>query len=101
MTPYIAQRDPALWDEPTAFRPQRFLEGHRRGAAGDAVFWPFGLGPRMCIGRDFAYVEGMTVLSVLLRQAMFTCVPGVEPTPAALVTLRPSDALPLVVSPRG
>ncbi|MEY3734816.1 MAG: hypothetical protein RL347_2175, partial [Actinomycetota bacterium] len=47
MTPYIVQRDPALWDEPTAFRPQRFLDGHRRGAAGDAVFWPFGLGPRM------------------------------------------------------
>ncbi len=101
MTPYIAQRDPALWDEPTSFRPQRFLDGHRRGAAGDAVFWPFGLGPRMCIGRDFAYVEGMTVLANLLRHVEVSRLPGVAPRPAALVTLRPADALPLVVSPRG
>ncbi len=100
MTPYIAQRDPALWGEPTAFRPQRFLDGHRRGASGDAVFWPFGLGPRMCIGRDFAYVEGMTVLSVLLRRVRVSRLPGVAPRPAALVTLRPADALPLLISPR-
>ena len=101
MTPYIAQRDPQLWEAPTEFRPQRFLDGHRRGAAGDAIFWPFGLGPRMCIGRDFAYVEGMAVLSVLLRQVAVSRVPGVVPRPAALVTLRPADALPLVVRPRG
>jgi cytochrome P450 len=101
MTPYIAQRDPLLWEAPTEFRPQRFLDGHRRGAAGDAIFWPFGLGPRMCIGRDFAYVEGMAVLSVLLRQVAVSRIPGVVPRPAALVTLRPVDALPLVVRPRG
>jgi cytochrome P450 len=100
MTPYIVQRDPEVWEDPTAFRPQRFLDGHRRGASGDAVFWPFGLGPRMCIGRDFAYVEGMTVLSVILRQVTVSRVPGVTPRPAALVTLRPADALPLVVHPR-
>ena len=100
MTPYIAQRDPMLWDEPAEFHPRRFLDGHRRGAAGDAVFWPFGLGPRMCIGRDFAYVEGMTVLAVLLRQLEFTRLPGATPRPAALVTLRPADPLPLVVTRR-
>lgn len=100
MTPYIAQRDPDLWDQPTEFRPRRFLEGHRRGAAGDAVFWPFGLGPRMCIGRDFAYVEGMAVLAVLLRRIRLARLPGEVPTPAPLVTLRPADALPLVVSRR-
>jgi cytochrome P450 len=55
----------------------------------------------MCIGRDFAYVEGMAVLSVLLRQVAVSRVPGVVPRPAALVTLRPADALPLVVRPRG
>jgi cytochrome P450 len=55
----------------------------------------------MCIGRDFAYVEGMAVLSVLLRQVAVSRVPGVVPRPAALVTLRPADALALVVRPRG
>ena len=52
------------------------------------------------IGRDFSYVEGMAVLSVLLRQVTVSRVPGVMPRPAALVTLRPADALPLVVRPR-
>ena len=100
MTPYIAQRDPDLWEEPTRFRPQRFLDGHRRGAAGDAVFWPFGLGPRMCIGRDFAYVEGMAALATLLQRVSLSPVPGAQPRPAALVTLRPAEALPLMVRPR-
>ena len=99
MTPYIAQRDPDLWEEPTRFRPSRFLDGPRRGTAGDAVFWPFGLGPRMCIGRDFAYVEAMSVLAVLLRRVRLARLPGVIPDPAALVTLRPAGALPLVVTP--
>ena len=55
----------------------------------------------MCIGRDFAYVEGMTVLANLLRHVEVSRLPGVAPRPAALVTLRPADALPLVVSPAG
>ena len=100
MTPYIAQRDPALWEEPTEFRPRRFLDGHRRGAAGDAVFWPFGLGPRMCIGRDFAYLEGISVLSVLLQRVRLERLPGIVPRPAALVTLRPAQPLPIVVRSR-
>ena len=47
-----------------------------------------------------AYVEGMTVLATLLREVAVSRLPGVTPRPAALVTLRPADALPLVVSPR-
>ncbi len=107
MTPYIAQRDGAVWSEPTLFNPERFAGG--RGAApgrggraqADAEYWPFGLGPRMCIGKDFAYVEAITVLAVLLQRVRVSRVPG-EPAPRAvpLVTLRPADALPLVIRPR-
>lgn len=100
MTPYLAQRDPALWAAPERFDPGRFL-GERRGGAGDdAAYWPFGLGPRMCVGKDFAYLEATAVLASLLQRVQVSRVPG-QPSPRAvpLVTLRPADALPLVVTP--
>lgn len=103
MTPYVAQRDPDSWDDPDEFRPERFLAGGgaRRGVDGDAVYWPFGLGPRMCIGREFAYVEGVLVLSALAGRVRLERLAG-HPDPRAvpLVTLRPHGSLPLVVRPR-
>jgi cytochrome P450 len=99
MTPYLAQRDPAAWPEPRAFDPDRFVGAQRGGAADDATYWPFGLGPRMCVGKDFAYLESISVLATLLQCVRFARVPG-EPDPRAvpLVTLRPADALPLVIT---
>lgn len=98
MTPYLAQRDPDLWPEPDGFDPERFLGEQRGGAADDAAYWPFGLGPRMCVGKDFAYLESISVLATLLQRMRVARVPG-EPDPRAvpLVTLRPAGALPLVV----
>ncbi|MBM3685449.1 MAG: cytochrome P450 [Actinobacteria bacterium] len=101
MTPYLAQRDPRMWPEPERFDPERFLGEQRGGAADDAAYWPFGLGPRMCVGKDFAYLESISVLASLLQHVRVERVPG-EPDPRAvpLVTLRPAGALPLIVRPR-
>lgn len=98
MTPYLAQRDAAAWPDPTRFDPGRFLGERRGGAAHDADYWPFGLGPRMCVGKDFAYLEATAVLASLLQRVRVSRVPD-DPDPRAvpLVTLRPADALPLVV----
>jgi cytochrome P450 len=98
MTPYLAQRDAASWLDPQRFDPERFLGERRGGAADDAAYWPFGLGPRMCVGKDFAYLEATAVLASLLQRVRVARVPG-QPDPRAvpLVTLRPADALPLVV----
>ena len=100
MTPYLAQRDASAWSDPDEFDPERFLGEHRGGAAHDAAYWPFGLGPRMCVGKDFAYLEATAVLASLLQRVRVSRVPG-QPDPRAvpLVTLRPADALPLVVTP--
>ena len=98
MTPYLAQRDGTAWPDPERFDPDRFLGERRGGAADDADYWPFGLGPRMCVGKDFAYLETIAVLASLLQRVRVSRVPG-QPDPRAvpLVTLRPADALPLVV----
>ena len=101
MTPYLAQRDPDVWPDPDRFDPGRFLGEQRGGAAGDAAYWPFGLGPRMCIGKDFAYLEATAVLASLLQRIRVSRVPGQpERRAVPLVTLRPQDALPLVVTSR-
>lgn len=48
-------RDPDLWDEPLAFRPERFRDGWRTERPSYS-YYPFGVGPRACIGRSFAYM---------------------------------------------
>ena len=99
MTPYLAQRDPAVWPDPERFDPQRFLGEQRGGAADDAAYWPFGLGPRMCVGKDFAYLESIAVLASLLQRVRVARVPAqADPRAVPLVTLRPAGALPLVVT---
>ena len=86
-------RDPALWEAPEEFRPDRFLDAPRP-AAGSYV--PFGAGPRLCIGRDLALVEEVLVLATLLRERTVRPA-GPAPRVDALVTLRPRGGLPLHV----
>jgi len=97
VSPWLVHRHPDWWRRPERFEPERFL------AAGfdRTAFVPFGFGPRMCIGREFAYVEGVLVLACLARRFSFTFPPGRSMPPArALVTLRPAGGLPLRVAIR-
>jgi cytochrome P450 len=96
---WALHRHPAWWAEPAAFRPERWLED----ASGGAPRWayvPFGAGPRLCIGRDFALVEATLLLAELARHWAVAPVPGPPPQVDALVTLRPRGGLPLRLIPR-
>lgn len=61
MSQYVVHRDPDVWDDPLAYRPERFEPG-----AGDDrptySYFPFGGGPRMCIGRQFSLMEARLIL---------------------------------------
>ena len=97
VSPWLLHRHPDRWDEPAAFRPERFLSGDVDRTA----FIPFGAGPRLCIGRDFSYVEAVLMLAGLARDVRLTYPAGTQvPRADALVTLRPVGGLPLRVSPR-
>ena len=89
MSPWIVHRHSAAWDEPALFRPERFLlEGAGPRAPMRSAFIPFGAGPRMCIGRDFAYAEAVLALSMICRTVRLAPTgPPVRPLP--LVTIRP------------
>ena len=105
LSPWLLHRRPASWEEPAAFRPERFLsqgQGQSQSrAAGRGDYLPFGAGPRLCIGRDVALVEATLVLAALLRDRAVAAPPGSRPPRVdALVTLRPRGGLPLLLRRR-
>jgi len=95
LSPWIVHRDPRWWSEPTAFRPERFL------APSEPVhrfsYFPFGGGPRVCIGNHFALLEASLVLATLLRHRRLHRVDDEPPVLLPAVTLRPRGGLRLRV----
>jgi len=89
MSPWIVHRHSSAWDEPAQFRPERFLlEDAGPRVPMRSSFIPFGAGPRMCIGRDFAYAEAVLALAMICRAVrMAPTGPPVRALP--LVTIRP------------
>ncbi len=72
-----ADRNPKYWDNPEAFEPERFRE-KRWGQDEQYAYLPFGGGPRVCIGMNFAYLEAMVTLAVLLPKYRLTLMSGRE-----------------------
>lgn len=97
LSPWLLHRHPAAWRDPEAFDPTRFLDG----TADRTAFVPFGAGPRQCIGRDFAYVEGVLMLSAIAGRYSMAFPAGTGfPAADPLVTVRPASGLPMVVMRR-
>ena len=94
MSPAIVQRHADVWSDPDSFDPRRFEGVEARSQRG---YLPFGLGPRMCIGRDFALVEATVVLATMAKHFRFEPLDPRPITPLASVTLRPPNGLPVRV----
>lgn len=120
-SPYVTQRLPSLWEDPDLFRPERHAPdpgpGHgsapERGPAtspGPAAArperpaspprerprfasFPFGGGPRKCIGADFAMDEMVLALATLAARFELRPLPGQDLSPRGMVTIRPRDGL--------
>lgn len=89
LSPFAVQRDDRWFDDPLAFRPERWAEN--RESRPKFAFFPFGGGARVCIGERFAWMEGILVLATLARQWRVE-IEG-ETTYRAVITLRPRDAV--------
>lgn len=99
MSQFLLHRDPEYFPEPLAFRPERFAAGNKNALAKLAYF-PFGFGPRRCVGESFAWLEGVLLLATIAQQWKMRLVPGhvVEPDP--LITLRPKYGMKMTVERR-
>lgn len=94
ISPWILQRHKLLWDQPDAFKPERFLPENRKSIDRYAYI-PFSAGPRVCIGAAFAIQEAMIALAAILRVAEVEAVTAVEPRPVHQITLRSSQPMRL------
>jgi cytochrome P450 len=99
MSQYVMQRDGRYFDDPDAFRPERwskgFLERLPRGA-----FFPFSAGDRHCIGEGFAWLEALLALATLVDRWKFELVPGQDIRPNPSITLRPNTGIRMIVRER-
>jgi cytochrome P450 len=96
VSPWVLHRHPDLWADPTRFDPARFLP-ERRFELPRGGYLPFGAGPRLCIGREFALVEGPLLLAAVAARYDVRPVPGAGRRVDAAVTLRPRGGLPATV----
>lgn len=94
---WVIHRDPRFWVGPERFRPARWLNGETEDLPRFAYF-PFGGGPRVCVGNHFAMMEAQLVLATLLQHRRFAPSPGYEPRLLPAVTLRPRNGVLLRVS---
>ena len=96
---YLLHRHKRLWDDPSAFDPDRFTPARSR-ARHRFAYLPFGAGKRICIGMRLATVEATVILASAIRRAVFAPDPHHVIRPLAKVWLRPQGGMPLCVSPR-
>jgi cytochrome P450 len=94
---WTIHRDDRFWDEPMAFRPDRF-EGE--DSRPQFAYFPFGGGPRRCIGQQFAMVEGKLILATLVQQYHPKLVSNPDIDLSVSITTRPVDPIELRVEQR-
>lgn len=95
---WTIHRHRKLWDHPDAFMPDRFLPGAAR-EIGRFQYLPFGLGPRVCIGAQFAKIEALILTALIARQYRLHLA-GPHPWPLARVTVRTEKPLMMRVERR-
>ena len=99
ISPWVLHRHELLWDDPAAFRPERFLPENRK-AIDRYAYIPFSAGPRVCIGAAFALQEASIALATILRAADVEAITTVEPRPIHQITLRSARPIRLRLRPR-
>jgi len=96
---YGTHRDPHLWSHPNRFDPERF-GSERNKDHHSYAYYPFGGGPRLCIGNHFAMLEMQMALGELLHHFDLKLDESVEVIPQPLITLRPKNGIKMFFEER-
>jgi cytochrome P450 len=98
MPTWVVHRDARWFDKPEEFRPGRWDDGVRR--LHRFAYFPFGGGPRQCIGNTFAMIEAILVVAAIAQRFRMALVPGQTVIPAPYITLRPEPGIRVRVESR-
>lgn len=98
ISPYVTHRNPAFWPNPEGFDPERFNPDRQEDRPRFAYF-PFGGGPRICIGNSFALMEATLLLAMICRRFQLDLVPGHPIDTLPEVTLRPRHGVLVTLRP--
>ena len=96
---WALQRDPRFFDAPDDFRPERWADGLAKRLP-RGVYFPFGMGPRQCIGASFAMMEAVLVLARIAQSFRLRLEPGPAIEPVTKVALRPNRPVPMRIEAR-
>ena len=98
--PYLLHHDPRWFPKPERFDPARFA-AHREEQLPQCAYLPFGAGPRACVGRSFAMIEGVLILASILERYNLSLAPGQgEPEAATQISLHPKGGVRLRATER-
>jgi cytochrome P450 len=98
MSQWIVHRDPRWWPDAESFQPERWLPG---GSASDPArpkfaYFPFGAGTRVCIGEQFAWMEGVLALATFAQRWQLRLAAGHRVVPQPIVTLRAKHGMRMI-----
>ena len=99
MSQWVVHRDPRWYDDPLSYRPERWEDGLAKRLPRYAYF-PFGGGPRLCIGNNFALMEATLLIATIARRFRLRLAADATVTPLPTMTLRPDHGIKMIVEER-
>lgn len=96
---YAVHRHPDFWDDPERFDPERFTP-ERVATRPKFAYFPFGGGPRLCIGNNFALMEAQIVLATIAQRYRLRLVADRPVQPQMVLTLRPRNGVQMTINRR-
>jgi len=99
VSPYVTHRHEGFWERPNEFYPEHFIEDSIKSRHNYAYF-PFGAGPRSCIGNHFAMLEAQYVIAYLAQRFEFHLAQNTPVETLSIATIKPEKGLPMRVKLR-
>jgi unspecific monooxygenase len=98
IAPWVIHRHRSFWRDPDAFDPSRFLPGQSQPPR--FAYLPFGAGPRVCVGAQFAMAEATLVLAALIQSFRVALADDLPVMPRPVITTQPDRAPAFLLTPR-